>query len=240
MVPRPASGRTFTLRRRVRLGDVSPNGRARFDAVARWLQDIANDDAHDAALPDAMSWVVRRTAIEVVKPAVFREEVEITTFCSGTGRSWAERRTMIRGDKGAHVEAAAIWVSVDGVTGVPVRLAPSFEKIFGASAEGRRVKARLSHGAPPDDAEARPWPLRFVDFDVVGHVNNAAYWAVVEEELARRRELRGVLRAEMEFGGGVDRRPSVDLAVVDTDDSVAVWFLVDGTPKASARVTRLP
>ncbi len=239
MVPLPTSGRTFTVERRVRLGDVSPQGRARFDAVARWLQDIANDDAHDAALPDAMSWVVRRVAIDVVQPAVFREEVEITTFCSGTGRSWAERRTVIRGDKGAHVEAEAIWVSVDGQTGVPVRLAPSFEKIFGASAAGRRVKARLSHGAPPEGVEVRPWPLRFVDFDVVGHVNNAAYWAVVEEELARRRELRGVLRGEMEFGRGVDRRPSVDLAVVDAPDSVSAWFLVEGNPMAAARVTRL-
>ncbi|MCP3857519.1 MAG: hypothetical protein GY745_05060 [Actinomycetia bacterium] len=239
MVPLPSSGRTYTLTRRVRLGDVSPNGRARFDAVARWLQDIANDDAHDANLPDAMSWVVRRTAIELVQPAVFREQLELTTFCSGTGRSWAERRTVIRGDKGAHLETEAIWVSVDGQTGAPVRLAPSFEEIFGESAMGRRVKARLSHDDPPDSIGTRSWPLRFVDFDVVGHVNNAAYWAVVEEELARRRELRGVLRAELEFGGGIDRRPSVDLAVSDTDDAVAIWYLTDGTPKASARVTRI-
>jgi Acyl-ACP thioesterase len=30
------------------------------------------------------------------------------------------------------------------------------------------------------------WSLRFADFDVMGHVNNAAYWQVVEEAMARR------------------------------------------------------
>jgi acyl-ACP thioesterase len=146
---------------------------------------------------------------------------------------------VVKGDVGAHIEAVAIWVSVDPKTGAPIRLAPSFARIFGESASGRRVRARLSHDAPPDDAARRQWPLRFVDFDVVGHVNNAAYWAVLEEELARRRELRGELRAEMEFAGGVERAPSVELAVTDGEDSISAWFLVDGTPQASGRVTKL-
>ncbi|MFM2076244.1 MAG: hypothetical protein RJA49_134, partial [Actinomycetota bacterium] len=43
----------------VRLGDSSPGGRARLDAIARLLQDVADDDARDAGFGD-FAWVVRR------------------------------------------------------------------------------------------------------------------------------------------------------------------------------------
>ncbi len=33
----------------------------------------------------------------------------------------------------------------------------------------------------------------------MGHMNNAAYWAMVEEELSRRSDLRAPLQAEVEF-----------------------------------------
>ena len=65
MVPLPDVGRRFSPCRRVRLGDASPGGRLRLDAVARYLQDVANDDAEDAGLANPASWVVRRTTIEV-------------------------------------------------------------------------------------------------------------------------------------------------------------------------------
>jgi hypothetical protein len=46
----PPEGRVFTHRDRVTLADVSPTGRARLDALARWLQDAAYDDAPDSGL----------------------------------------------------------------------------------------------------------------------------------------------------------------------------------------------
>ena len=66
LVPVPAVGRVaHGGRRRVRLGDASPGGRLRFDALVRYLQDVANDDTREAGFDDVMGWVVRRTAIEV-------------------------------------------------------------------------------------------------------------------------------------------------------------------------------
>ena len=46
----------------MRLGDVDPSGRLRLDAIARYLQDVASDDAADAGLDTG--WVARRTLIE--------------------------------------------------------------------------------------------------------------------------------------------------------------------------------
>ena len=78
-----------------------------------------------------------------------------------------------------------VWVAVDAQDGRPVPLAASFQRVYGPSARGRQVSARLSHPGPPGSAAARPWPLRTADFDTAGHVNNAVHWAALEDELAR-------------------------------------------------------
>ncbi|MCI0346955.1 MAG: thioesterase, partial [Chloroflexi bacterium] len=79
----------------------------------------------------------------------------------------------------------------------------------------------------------------FADFDVLGHVNNAAYWVVVEEELARRRDLRAPLRAEIEYRDGIDPGDAVDVRVDDgADGSLRLW-LVSGDELAASAIVRL-
>ena len=79
------------------------------------------------------------------------------------------------------------------------------------------------------------WPLRATDIDVVGHVNNAAYWAAIEEELARRGRPR-VRTAEIEFRSGLDLAEAVDIAIRDTEAGFAAWLLVDGDVRASVLI----
>ena len=90
----------FEGARRVRLADVSPAGRLRLDAAARFLQDLSADDTADAALEDAEAWVVRKTVIEVAAFPRYLEPLELATWCSGTGSHWAERRISIQGERG--------------------------------------------------------------------------------------------------------------------------------------------
>jgi acyl-ACP thioesterase len=237
--PPPTRGRVFTGRRRVRIGDASPGGRLRFDGLARYLQDVSNDDTRDAGLDDD-GWVLRRMAIEVRQFPVLAEEVELRTFCSGVGKRWAERRVAIAGADGAAVDAASLWVHVDLVTGRPTALNSRFFDFYGEAAGGRTVTSRLHHPDPSAAVvvDGRRWPLRFTDFDVVGHMNNAAYWSAVEEELARRRDLRAPLRAELEFRGGIDPGDAVDVVVQDGEGDVRVWLTRSGGTLASAHVWR--
>ena len=228
MIPRPASGRTFSGSARVRLGDVSPKGRIRLDAVARYLQDVANDDAVDAIGEDAAGWVVRRTEMHIEQFPVFREDLRLTTWASGTGGRWAERRTSVEGDRGGTIEVAALWVHVDAATGRPKRLAQSFFDAYGEAAGGRTVHARLAHGGPPDGRAAAPWPLRFADFDVLGHVNNAVYWAIVEECL----DVTAPATVTVEYRGGVDRGQRAEVVV----DGHELWLLADGVIAATGRM----
>lgn len=230
VVPLPARGRTFGHRRRVRLGDVSPNGRLRLDALAEYVQDVSNDDTVDAGLRDDMAWVVRRTVVEVHAEARLREELELTTFCGGIGGRWAERRVSVRGEHGAHLETATLWVHLDMSTGRPVVLPEQFHELYAEAAAGRKVRAKLRHGNPPAESGAlarAPWALRFVDFDVLDHVNNAVAWAVVEEGRASRRHLRAPVRAEVEYRDATERDDVVERLVLDHEDGGMSTWLVD-------------
>ena len=239
LVPRPVAGRLFEEARRVRLGDVSPGGRLRLDAATRYLQDLSADDTADAALPDAESWVVRKTVIEVRSFPRYLEPLALATWCSGTGSHWAERRITVVGEAGGRIEAATTWVHVDQASGRPKRVPESFEQLYGESSGGRRMKARLEHPDPPVGASTQTWALRFTDFDVLSHVNNAAYWEAVEEALSSRRDLRAPLRAEVEHRTAIERGASVELVTDDAGDALRVWVVADGVVAASAAVAPL-
>jgi len=233
----PASGRTFCSARPARFGDLSPGGRLRLDAIARYVQDIASDDTTDAGLENDMAWVARRTAVELRTTPGFREPLSLTTFCSGFGSRWAERRVSILGEAGAAIETVSLWVHLDADSGRPVPLPPDFHEIYGEAAAGRTVSARLQHpGEVPADAVRQPWALRFTDFDLLGHVNNAATWAMVEEAMIARRHLRPPLRAELEYRLPIEQGDQVELATVDhADGSLAIWVTEpESAPTAAA------
>jgi acyl-ACP thioesterase len=224
-VPLPAVGRVYEGRRRVRLGDATPAGRLRFDALVRYLQDVANDDTRDAGFDDVMGWVVRRTVVEVVRFPVYLESLVLSTWCSGTGSRWAERRCRVVGDEGGLVETSTVWVHLDTATMRPKVLPDSFHVLFGPSAGGRTVRARLQHAEAPTAVSARhPFALRFTDFDVLRHVNNAVYWEAVEELLARRRELRAPLRAELEHRAPIEPGADVEIVVEEGEAAAALWL----------------
>lgn len=242
----PASGgRRFSGRRRVRLGDVTSSGRLRLDALTRYTQDVSDDDTTDAGLtdpddPTEPAWVVRRTAVAELQPAHLGEDIEVTTFCSGLGRRWAERHLRVVGGGGARYEVSTLWICIDAATGRPRELTGRFRQLYGPAAGGRQVTARLTHPRPEPGAERFPWPLRAVDLDVYGHVNNAAYWAVVEEWLDRYR-LDRPFTATVEYAAGLDRGAGVEVAwaPVAAGGAQLWWLAPDGTAPASAAVVPL-
>jgi acyl-ACP thioesterase len=185
LVPVPASGRVFTGTARGRLSETTAAGRVRLDTLARWLQDVAFDDVTSAGLASHGAWVVRRTRLLVPRFPRFDEPVALQTFCSGIGPRWAQRRTVLRGEWGGTVEADALWIFLDPQTLQPMRFTPEFDTVYAEAAGGRRAaRARLFHPSPPaEPAHREDWVFRVTDRDIADHVNNAAYWEVVEERL---------------------------------------------------------
>jgi len=223
MVPVPERGRVFEGEARARLGDVTATGRTRMDALARWTQDVAYDDVADAGLADAGVWVVRRMRLVVARFPRFDERVTLRTFCSGVGPRWAQRRTSLEGAGGARAEADALWIFLDPVTQQPARLDERFDAVYGEAAAGRRAdRARLRHGSPHADLPRFDWRFRAADVDLADHVNNAAYWTVLEERLAAVGAEPEALDAEIEYRDAAQPGPA---RVAHTDDTL--WITSD-------------
>jgi acyl-ACP thioesterase len=233
----PGPGRVFARWRAVRGTDVSAAGRLRLDALARCLQEAAEDDLADAGWQEAYGWVVRRCAVAVAAYPRLGQRLRVRTFCSAIGPRWAERTTTLADGDRELVRATAVWVAVDGRTGQPCPLGEQFHRLYGPSAAGRTVSARLSHPRPPQPSGGEPWPLRAADFDASGHVNNAVHWAAVEDVLP---ELGWQpARAELEY-----HRPALPgceprLLAEPGPDQARAWLLNGGGRSlASALLTR--
>ena len=235
LLPLPGRGRTYSAQRRARFGDLSPEGRLRLDALARFQQDVASDDSTDAGLDNDVAWVVRRTKVVIGRSPRFRELLTLTTFCSGQGGRWAERRVSMQGEQGAAIEVVSLWVHLDATSGRPVPLPDDFHRHYDEAAGGRTVSSRLAHDPqPPPDATVRPWPLRATDFDLLGHVNNAATWSVVEEVLAVEglHQDRRPLEAELEYRLAIEPGDAVAVVSARADDGALAVWITDPTPGA--------
>lgn len=232
MLPFPDGGRVFTHSAKVRLGDVDRTGRLRLDATARYLQDVAGDDAAEAQLDRRYGWLVRRAKIVTSTAAGLGEDIEVSTWCTAIGRAWAERRSRIVGARGAAVDAVSLWVQVDAQSGRPARVGDDFLGAYAESANGRSVSARLSIGAPDTVDRAHTWTPRRTDIDPLGHMNNAATWAFVEEHVDLG-DRRGT--AELEYLRPIEHGESPGV-LVDRGDVTLAWLIAEeGGVAAAAR-----
>ncbi len=225
------TARRYRAERPIRLSDTDEHGRLRLDAVARYLQDIAADDVLDAGwAPDEHIWVVRRTVLHVVQPFLADTVARLTTWCGGTAASAALRCTSLAGDAGGRIDAEMTWIHL-GPDLQPLRLGERFLAVYGESAAGRRASTRLELPGPPDDAARLEWRLRTTDVDRLAHVNNAAYWAPVEEHLASA--LRVPHRATLEYRRPLDLGDALELRMAGD----GLWFTVGGVVRAAAILT---
>jgi acyl-ACP thioesterase len=243
----PPGGRVFEGRRAVRSTEVRPDGRFRFDALARALQDVAEDDVSATGWQAPYGWLLRRCAVTVRGYPRFGTDLTLRTFCSATGPRWAQRTTTVAGPDGPLMQAVAVWAAVDLASGAPVPLGDEFFRHYGQATQGRRASARLTLPKPDGTADGpegrpapgdRPWPLRAADFDPAGHVNNAIAWAAAEDVLAARDWLPAL--AEMEYHRPV--LPGCQPRLASREDGrgddreILLWLMDGGERLATGRL----
>jgi acyl-ACP thioesterase len=236
LVPIPQVGRTFRVAYRIRLSDADAAGRLRFDAIARYLQDAAIDDVAETGwgAPDHL-WVLRSVRIDVETPFFDDGEVRIVTWGSSFSALAAGRRWSLEGDAGGSIDVDSTWIHL-GPDARPARIGEGFDG-YAEAAQGRVTSTRLTLVPPPIEGERRTWPLRRTDVDRMGHVNNAAYWAAVEQRLPDVGFDPGrPLRARLDYRHPIDLGERVELAESVEDGRYGVAFVVDDVVRAVARV----
>ena len=235
-MPRPPTGRTFGVSYKIRLSDADASGRLRLDAVARFLQDAATDDVGETGwgAPEHL-WVLRSVRIDVLEPFLRDQVVGIVTWGSSFSALAAGRRWSLSGDAGGSIEVDSTWIHL-GPDARPARIGAGFDD-YAEAAQGRVASTKLTLAPPAADGDRRVWPLRSTDVDRMGHVNNAAYWAAVEQRLHEvELDVHGRLCARLDYRHPIDLGEKVELAESVHDARYGVAFVVGDAVKAVARV----
>ncbi|MBJ8337399.1 acyl-ACP thioesterase [Antrihabitans sp. YC3-6] len=249
----------FEAKYRLRTGDVDQDMRLRLDGMARTLQDVANDnlEATDFAHTDPF-WIVRRTVIDVIEPISWPGTVTAQRWCGALSTRWTNMRVRMTAEHETNlfnptqrpaglVETEAFWINVNQ-QGLPARISDGGFALLSSMNDVHRLKWKSMNPDLPSEADAdtaapvdRQHVLRSTDFDPFKHMNNAAYWAAVEDELVDHPDLTATRhRAVLEY-----LRPiSPDTIALTVrrrreGDQLQMWLLANGVTAATATVTRL-
>jgi acyl-ACP thioesterase len=191
----------------LRVADIDREGRLRFDAAARHIQDIGQDQLREMGFEDTHPlWIVRRTMVDLIRPIEFGEMLRMRRWCSGTSNRWCEMRVRIDGRKGGLIESEAFWININRDTQMPSRISDDFlDGLRRTTDVGRlRWKAYLTAESREDAREIHDFPVRFTDIDLFDHMNNSVYWAVIEDFLTSCPQLlKAPLRVTIEHDAPV-------------------------------------
>lgn len=252
---RKDGARFYEGRYRVRTGDVDQHMRVRLDAVARYLQDIANDNIEATDFGDTDPfWIVRRTVIDVIRPFSWPADVTAQRWCGALSTRWTNMRVRLTADHETNrfnpeprepglIETEAFWINVNE-QGMPSRLSDDAFEMLSAMTDEHRLRWRSMN---PEQAPAaadtalpdREHVLRSTDFDPFKHLNNAAYLEAIEDELIDHPDLvEGPHRTVIEYLRPIVPGTPITLRRVREPDRLLVWMLIPGddTPDGPAQV----
>jgi acyl-ACP thioesterase len=249
-----AGARHFESNYRVRTGDVDQQMRLRFDGLTRYLQDIANDnlEATDFHSTDPF-WIVRRTVIDVIRPISWPADVTLHRWCGALSTRWTNMRVRVTAQHETNrfnpepredglIETEAFWINVND-QGLPSRLSDEAFELLSLSTDEHRLrwKSMNTATAPSRSGDDRPHVLRATDFDPFKHLNNAAYFAVVEDELLDHEDLvKGPHRVVIEYLRAIEPGATVTIQRRREDDQLQMWLLDGDQVAATVSVTKRP
>jgi acyl-ACP thioesterase len=242
---------------RVRTGDIDQEMRVRLDGVARYLQDVANDNIAITDFADTDPfWIIRRTVIDVIEPLTWPSDFEVERWCGALSTRWTDMRVSIRGTSqtnrfnpdprpNGHIETNAFWINMTE-SGMPARISDTAMTTLTAMTDEHRLRWKaMNPGVAPEASEValpdREHVLRITDFDPFRHLNNAAYFEAVEDELVDHPDLLdGPHRAVIEYLRPVTPGTPITVRRTRDGDCLLMWLLIpadDGSLVTAAAVS---
>ncbi|GGF23782.1 hypothetical protein GCM10007298_19630 [Williamsia phyllosphaerae] len=252
MQPRLSKAQFFETSYRVRTDDVDQEMRVRLDGTARYLQDIANDNIEATDFHDSDPfWIVRRTVIDVIEPISWPATVTLQRWCGALSTRWTNMRVRVTAEHETNrfnpqmrppglIETEAFWINVND-KGMPSRITDEAFGMLAAMTDEHRLRWKTMNPEPaPEPGETdRVHVLRSTDFDPFKHLNNAAYWEAVEDELLDHTDLTaGPHRAIIEYLRPITPGAQMTIRRRRDGDRLSMWMIVDDQTAATITITK--
>jgi acyl-CoA thioester hydrolase len=180
--------RSHATRFDVQIYDLDAYGELRSSTVLRYLQQAASDASAAAGFDvewyerSGTLWVIRRTIVEYLTPAVYRDAVEVRTWVADMRRVRSQRDYELwrTADETLLARASTDWVYVDLARGAPLQPPDAMRQQLLADVGAQPRPPRAARPVPAH-AEQGTRRVEFADLDSVAHVNNAQYAVYVEQ-----------------------------------------------------------
>jgi len=175
-------------------------------------------------------WLVRRSTLDVVRPARAGERLAVRTWVEDFRRVRSHRRYVVQGADGARVlEALTDWVYVDMESARPRRVPRELEGAFGFAAGNGSEREAWSAPPPPPAPALGTHRVRASEVDSVAHVNNAVYLDIAGQAVLDALESAGWPLERMLVAGSVPLLARADLEYLEGARygdrlEIATWF----------------
>lgn len=139
------------------------------------------------------TWLIRRTALELLQPVVYNDELLVTTWVADFHRVRSIRAYEFHRSGSPELLARAYtdWVFIDTRNGRPVSIPSEITAAYQAQPDERLAALRAPFACPAPPARGAFTYMREVawnDIDPVQHVNNSVYLAYIEDCARRAHE----------------------------------------------------
>ena len=179
--------KVYTARLRARHHEVDAYGFLYPAVYLRYLTQTAIEASTAAGFDAAWyttagaNWIVRRSTLEVKRPAQAGDALEVRTWVEDFRRVRSHRRYDIYDRTGTSCGGAVTdWVFVDMATGKPRRVPTELALGFGVdpSVPAHERPAWIAPAPPPTPPRGYH-RVRYAELDGLGHMNNATYLDVL-------------------------------------------------------------
>lgn len=207
----------------VTYADVDRGEQMLLPRIFKLLQEVAithanrYDTGTEAMMTRGESWVLNRIAATIARYPRYTDQLRVETWSSGIKGFKGYRDFRVYDGAGQVVIAASsLWLYVNVRTKAIIRVPREVAAEFPVCADGVAFPALEAMEFEPPAAEARrvPVSLRYSDFDVNEHVNNAAYLDLVQTALASAGCAVHPREVRLKFAKGIpSTTPSINVRV---------------------------
>ena len=191
----------YELKSRVRYSEVDESERLSLFAMINYFQDCCTQQSEDLGFgvrylkERGFAWYIASWQVDILEAPLLGTEIRVTTELNMEGFSGVRNFDILSEDGRQLVHAQSIWVFMNTVKGMPVRIPQSME-VYGynpelhANREGRRIPL------PEEMEEAEPVYISRSFLDTNHHMNNGQYVRIAEQLLP---EGSGILSFRAEY-----------------------------------------